>query len=98
MKASFTAMLVCLCTQQACAMPPAPAAPRQPVAVATAAAAPRHTALSEEPPAPDADRRTARKEGASPPPPSPARERGLLLAGFALMAGITLRRMGDGSP
>jgi hypothetical protein len=31
------------------------------------------------------------------PPPAPS-ERALVLAGLALMAGIALRRMGDGAP
>ena len=37
----------------------------------------------------------------TPPPPSPPpapSERALVLAGLALMAGIALRRMGDGAP
>ncbi len=55
------------------------------------------------PPTPAPARETAQParavEPAPPPPPPPApSERALMLAGIALMAGIALRRMGDGAP
>jgi hypothetical protein len=54
---------------------------------------------SNDPPPPARAPLQSARTSAPPPSPPPApSERALVLAGLALMAGIALRRMGEGAP
>ncbi len=101
MNAPLAATLFCLCNL-ACAAPKAQAAESPPgTAEATAVThprAPQPARVATSGGTADAARSGARAQPATPERPSPEHERGLLLAGLALMAGIALRRLGDASP
>lgn len=99
MHARLVATLMCLCGPALSAPAgSAPDTPRVPVPPAANAGAAREAQSPAVQPPRDND--NARRPPA--PPPAPAqtsqRERGLMLAGLALMIGIALRRLGAGGP
>ncbi|MEY4653469.1 MAG: hypothetical protein RI884_2050 [Pseudomonadota bacterium] len=105
MQARFAATLICLCGQALSAPGGAGDAPqgtRAPAPTVTQVSVARETPGPPVTPGqdPEASREgTRRAPAASPATAEPAqRERGLLLAGIALMIGIALRRLGAGAP
>ncbi len=103
MHARLAATLICLCGS---AMPAlaggAPQEPRPPTPSRADVSPAKETRDSRAPAAQPAPQATPDPQGSrqAPPPPADAaqRERGLLLAGIALMVGIALRRLGSGAP
>ncbi len=109
MHARLAAALICLCGRALASAAGTDGVPQGAhlAPQAAPAAAPGHATqahATREPPAP-AGAKAPTQDGArraTAPPPAPAdaaqRERGLMLAGLALMVGIALRRLGAGAP